>query len=214
VAVVVVVVVLGVLAWVVFATPLLGVRTVEVNGSTIVDDEAVRDVAAVRRGTPLARVDTGAVAERVRGLPSVAQVVVRRWWPDTLVITVQERSPVAVVADGSDYLVVDAAGVVFDRRPRRPDGLVLLRVDRPGPADPATRAALTVVAALTPRLLDQVRAVEAESATTITVRLTGGRAVVWGDADRSDVKAQVATVLVDRPGRVIDVSAPDVATVS
>jgi cell division protein FtsQ len=203
-----------VLAWVVFATPLLGVRTVEVNGSTIVDAEEVRDVAAVRRGTPLARVDTGAVAERVRGLPSVAQVVVRRWWPDTLVITVQERAPVAVVADGPDFLVVDAAGVVFDRRPRRPDGLVLLRVDRPGPADPATRAALTVVAALTPRLLERVRAVEAESATAITVRLDGGRAVVWGDAERSDVKAQVATVLVDRPGRVIDVSAPDVATVS
>jgi cell division protein FtsQ len=210
----VVVVLVGVLAWVVFATPLLGVRTVEVNGSTIVDAEEVRDVAAVRRGTPLARVDTGAVAERVRGLPSVAQVVVRRWWPDTLVITVQERAPVAVVADGPDFLVVDAAGVVFDRRPRRPDGLVLLRVDRPGPADPATRAALTVVAALTPRLLERVRAVEAESATAITVRLDGGRAVVWGDAERSDVKAQVATVLVDRPGRVIDVSAPDVATVS
>jgi cell division protein FtsQ len=204
---------LAALAWVVLATPVLGVRVVEVNGTTIAGPDQVRSVAAVPRGTPLARVDTGAVADRVGALPSVAQVVVRRWWPDTLVITVRERSPVAVVAAGSDFLVVDGSGVVFDRRHRRPDGAVLIRVARPGPDDPATRAALRVVAALTPALRERVRAVEATSATAITVRLRGNRAVVWGDAERSDTKAAVATVLVDRPGRTIDVSAPDVATV-
>jgi cell division protein FtsQ len=36
----------------------------------------------------------------------------------------------------------------------------------------------------------------------------------WGDAERSDIKATVATALLDRPGRTIDVTVPDVATIS
>ncbi len=54
----------------------------------------------------------------------------------------------------------------------------------------------------------------AETPTRIVLQLTDGRVIVWGDAERSDAKATVATALLDRPARTIDVSVPDVATTS
>jgi cell division protein FtsQ len=54
----------------------------------------------------------------------------------------------------------------------------------------------------------------ANSPTAIRLELTGGRVVVWGGADQSDVKARVATALLARPGKTIDVSAPEVAATS
>jgi cell division protein FtsQ len=208
------VVLLGALTWVVYGTSVLGVRQVEVIGTSIVDADAVRSVAAVTLGTPLARVDTGAVAGRVGQLAAVAAVDVSRSWPGTLVIDVTERMPAATVAMADGFVVLDAGGVVFQTVPKQPAGLVLLKVTTPGPADPATRAGLAVLAALTPTLRAQVVAVSVPSTTGIRLELAAGRTVIWGSAEQNDVKAQVATVLLARPGKTIDVSAPEVATIT
>jgi cell division protein FtsQ len=207
------VVVVAALAWVALATSVLGVREIRVTGSKIAGVERVRNVAGVAEGTPLARVDVDAVRTRVRTLPSVADVVVRRAWPTTLVIDVSERVAVASVAVNGGYLVLDAAGVVFTTATDRPQGLVLLQVARVGPAEPATQAALRVLAALTPALRSQLRELVADSSTRIRLELTGGRKVLWGDAEESEMKARVATSLLSNSVRTIDVSAPEVVTV-
>jgi cell division protein FtsQ len=119
---------------------------------------------------------------------------------------------VAVVAAGDAFVVVDAAGVVFNQVAQRPDGVVELGVASPGPEDPATRAALRVLAALTPELRAQTVAVAAESPYGIELRLTGERTVVWGADDQNEQKALVATSLLTVDAKIIDVSAPDVAT--
>jgi len=207
-------VVLAASSWVVWFTSVLGVRHIEVAGSQIVGADQIRAVAAVVDGTPLARVDTDAVGRRILSLPSVADVAVSRSWPNTLTIEVTERVPLAVVAVGRRFVVIDADGVVFNTVTARPAGVIVLRVASPGPDDPATRAALAVLAALTPTLRGQVTALVAESSTRIRLELTGGRIVLWGSTEQSETKAKVATSLLPRPGRTIDVSAPEVATVS
>jgi cell division protein FtsQ len=89
-----------------------------------------------------------------------------------------------------------------------------VKLARPGPDDVTTRAALRVLAALTPTLRGQLVALVADAPARIRLDLTGGRTVVWGDAEDSDTKARVATGLLARPGTVIDVSsAPDVVAV-
>ena len=50
--------------------------------------------------------------------------------------------------------------------------------------------------------------------TRISLELTDGRTVVWGDATDNDDKAIVATALLGQPGKTIDVSAPNVVTVN
>ena len=203
---------LGLLGWVAYGTSVLGVREISVNGATIVTADQVRAVAAVPLGTPLARVDTHAVAARVAGLAPVASVDVSRSWPGTLVIDVTERVAAAVVTLPTGFVVLDPTGVTFQTLPAAPAGIVALKVASPGPSDPATLAALHVLAALTAQLRSQLMAVSAPSPDAIRLELAGGRVVIWGGADQSDVKARVATALLARPGKTIDVSAPDVAT--
>lgn len=196
---------------IVYATPLLGVAHIRVEGATLVTPDEVRAAAAVAPGTPLARVDVAAVGRRVGGLPPVARATVTRSWPDTLVVRVVERTGVAAVPVGGRYAVVDATGVVFRTVAAAPD-LPVVKLARPGPDDATTRAALTVVAALTPQLRDLLVAVVADAPTRIRLDLRGGRAIIWGDATENEDKARVATSLLGRPVTVIDVSAPDVVT--
>ncbi|AVT32706.1 peptidase S33 [Plantactinospora sp. BC1] len=200
-------------AAIVYATPLLGFRTLRVVGTTLVTDDQVRQAASVTEGVPLARVDLDGVRARVAELPPVARVTVSRQWPNTLRVEVVERTPVAAVPQNRRFLVIDAAGVVFQTRSDRPAGLPLARLRTPGPDDTATEGALTVLANLTPELRERLVELVVEGPARITVKLRGGRTVLWGDASRSDAKAQVATSLLAREGETIDVRTPDVVTI-
>jgi cell division protein FtsQ len=215
-----VVVVVGVLL-VVYQTALFAVTTVRVEGAGgQLPASDVRRRAGVPVGGALASVDLHAVRDRVAGMAAVRSVAVDTDWPHTVVVTVTARTPVAAVSSpspagkaGAGYRLIDASGVVFGRVAGVPAGLPVLVTPHPGSREQATRAALEVLAALTPRLRQALVRVEAPLPTRVRLVLTGGRSVVWGDADDSARKAKVATVLLSRPGNVIDVSAPDVVTV-
>lgn len=197
---------------VVYQTSVFAVRDVRVDGTrTLAAD--VRTAAAVRPGTPLADVDLAAAARRVRALPPVRTAEVRRDWPHTVVVTVTERTPAAAVPHGRTVLLVDAGGVAFRTVATAPRGLPTVVVAHPGPADESTRAALTVLGALTPTLRAKLRRVEVPRPTRVTLHLTDGRTVVWGDSSRSTRKAAAATALLHEDGDTIDVSAPDLVTV-
>jgi len=102
--------------------------------------------------------------------------------------------------------------VAFSTVPTRPPGLPLVALATPGPADPATVAALKVLAALPDALKDHMTRLAADTPAGIRLELAGGRTIIWGDAERNERKATVATRLLREPVKVIDVSAPDLAT--
>ena len=197
--------------WVALETSTLGVRTVEVTGVQRLSAEEVRDAAAIPAGTPLARLDSGAVADRVARLAPVRRVEVNRDWPRTVRITVVERTPAAVQARGSAWVLVDRGGVAFDTVQKRPRGLP--RISAPvdeGP--PALRATLDVLEALPVAVREQVREVRAAGPDRVTLQLTRHRTVEWGSTERSARKAAVLAVLLSRKAKVYDVTAPDSPT--
>ena len=202
---------LGLAGWLALDTGLLGVQDVRVTGTERLDPAQVRAVAAIPAGTPLARLDTGSVADRLDRLPEVAAVDVVRDWPRSVTIRVRERVPAAVQARGTAYVLVDRSGVVFASVDHRPPGLPVVSapVDA-GP--PALRAALDVLEALPAAVRGSVRQVRAASAEEVVVQLSKGRTVRWGSPDRGARKAAVLAVLVTRKAHVYDVSAPDAPT--
>ena len=202
---------LGLAGWLLLGTGVLGVHDVAVTGTSRLDPAEVRSVAAIGAGTPLARLDTGAVADRLRRLPVVRTVDVERSWPRGVTIRVRERTAAAVQARGPAYVLVDREGVAFAPVQRRPAGLPLVSapVDA-GP--PALRAALDVLEQLTGPVREQVRQVRAATAEQVELRLTRGRTVLWGSTERGARKAAVLAVLISRKAQVYDVSAPDAPT--
>ena len=213
----VVVLVLAVAAWVVLASPLLAVRTVQVDGVPGGAGDEVVTAAGIEVGTPLVRVDTAAAAARVGRLPQVASAEVTRGWPGTVVVTVVERVPVAVVQTGGARRLVDAGGVLFETiTGPAPAGVVPLEVSAPGPDDAATRAALGAVTALPAEVRAELTGVAARTADDVTLTLTDGRTVRWGSAELTDRKAEVLGALLQQieagsiePGALLDVSTPD-----
>ncbi|GIF76909.1 cell division protein FtsQ/DivIB [Asanoa siamensis] len=208
-----VLVLLGLPVWLVLGTGLLGVRTVAVDGTSLVTPDEVRTAAAVPAGDPLARVDLAAVAARVGTLAPVEKATVTRDWPNGLRIEVVERSPEAVATAGKRFVVVDRFGVAFQDLRRRPAHLPLVRITDPRGNVDGVRGAVEVIASLTPALRRQLVEVGVSGPARITLKLTGGRTVVWGDASRSAAKATVTAGLLQRDGKTIDVSDPEVVTI-
>jgi cell division protein FtsQ len=205
--------VLGGVTWLIYGTPVLGVRDVKVVGVQLLTPGQIQDAAGVPADEPLARVDLDKVRSRVRALPAVDRVVVRRSWPSTLVVEVVERTPIAAVPAGKQFTLIDRSGVPYQTVTGQPPGLPLLRLSTPGPADQDTRAGLTVLESLSDELREQLLAVSVAAPAQIRLELKKDRTVVWGDDTQSDRKSQVATVLLRKATSEIDVSAPAVVTI-
>ena len=200
-------------AWVVLASTWLGVDRVSVTGLTRLQSAQVVEAAAVEPGTPLARIDTGAIEDRVAELAPVASVAVRRTWPGTLTVAVTERTPAVGVLKDGGFLLLDASGVPFATERALPEGVVRLQVNAPGSQDPATAAALEVHAGLPEALRTRVRILRAASPSAVVLLLNDGRQVVWGRPGGTATKAAAALALLSKPGSVYDVSAGDVVVV-
>ncbi|NEA36794.1 FtsQ-type POTRA domain-containing protein [Streptomyces sp. SID13031] len=198
----------GVIAWLFYYSSVLAVSGVKVAGADTVPVATITQVAAAPLGTPLAKVDLSAIAQRVRTIQSVSDAQVTRAWPNQLKIVVTERVPVVVVTDGSNFELVDATGVAFKTVPARPEGLPEALVV--GNRRAVTiRSVVTVSAALPEVLRSQVKSISAASPDSITLNLGSRVKVVWGSDDDSEQKAAVLSVLMKRDALVYDVSAPD-----
>jgi cell division protein FtsQ len=206
-----VVVPVAALLWLVLASPWLGVDDVEVTGTARLAPEQVLAAAAVEPGTPLARVDIGGVADRLRTeLPPLADVRVRRVWPDTLRLQVTERQPVAGVVREDGVLLVDAEGVGFATEPELPPGVARLELARPAADDPATQAALGVLRALPDWLRTQVAVLRAGTDADVELVLSDDRTVRWGAPGDADTKIAALGTLLQMEGTYFDVSSPGV----
>jgi cell division protein FtsQ len=200
------------LGLVLYFTPAMSARSIIVVGTGAVSRDEVLGAAQVRLGTPLLQIDTDGVADRVAAIRRVASARVQRQYPSALRITVVERVPVVVKDFPDGPHLYDRDGVDFATAPP-PPALPYLDVDNPGPTDPATKAALAVLTALRPEIVAQVGRIAAPSVASITLTLTDGRTVIWGTNERTDEKAQKLAALLTQPGRVYDVSSPDLPTV-
>jgi cell division protein FtsQ len=205
----------AVAGWLVLASPWLRVSTVRVVGASTLDPVLIERRAAVPVGTPLARVDLGALQQRVREIPQIAAVDVTRSWPHTVTIRVVEAQPVAVIRDGAGFGLVSASGQVYRTVAQPPAGLPLVANESAALAsDPGAQAALAVAVALgrdaPASLLRRVQSVRGLDAQDVRVKLRGGAEVRWGGALGTTAKAQALLLLIrTQPGaQRYDVASP------
>lgn len=190
--------------WVVGFTSLFSVRQIEVTGTALVGE--VTAAAALPSETPLARVDVEAIDARVRAIPQVADVSVSRVPPDRVVVTVVERTPVAVRAEAGSWQLIDRTGAAYllvDARPSLPT----LRASGPGEA-----AAVAVAASLSGDLAAQVEVISAATLDDVRLTLRTRAEVTWGSAEQSELKADVLEALLSTGAAAYDVSAPATPT--
>jgi cell division protein FtsQ len=205
-------------SYLVYGSPLLRADHVKVSGNSVLKDDQIIKAAHVSLGGALLSVDTGAVRTRLlKALPRIDHVDVERAWPHTVRLRITERTPSAVLKNGTHFTEVDRGGVRFATVDRAPRGVPLVQLTDPQAASVRQfgtkgllRAAIAVSAELPQSLSGHATAIRVGSYDGITVELSGGTDVMWGSSAGGARKAAVLTALMKaQPDAThYDVSAP------
>ena len=196
-----------------------------VLGATHTTPAAVLAAAGITSSTPLVDISPAAAAARIDRMPWVLRASVRRSWPDGVVVTVVERTAVAVVDGPAGPALVGRAGrVLAVGTAAQASQLPVIRA--PGPIGapgsslaPDARPALTVSAALPGSLAGRVQQIAADSSGQVTLTLDGGVTVDFGPAVEVAAKFESLVAVLADPtaaptgSAVIDVRAPGEPTV-
>lgn len=206
---------LALLACALAYTPILSVRSIQVEGAERVSSDAIVADLASQLGSPFPMVDESAIKAALVTYPLIESYSVEARPPSTLVVRLVERTPVGALDTGDGFTIVDAAGVIVESGPNRPVAFPLIAVDGGTEAEGFAPAA-AVLRALPDDLFARVDTVTAT--TTDDVRFTlrdSETTVVWGSAEESALKAYTLTALMGaQPGfDEYDVSSPSVAVV-
>ncbi|MFC2360090.1 MAG: cell division protein FtsQ/DivIB [Actinomyces dentalis] len=209
----------AVLVWAVVFSPLLALRAgdVTVTGSDgTIQAADVQRIVAAHEGTSLVRLDPAAMGREVAdSLVRVRAARVTRSWPHGLRVDLTMRRPIAVHEVEQGYEVLDSEAVVLETVPAPPSGLVTIAGQDGAEPDARAVAAVTgVVGSLDADTLARVDRGSAGSTGQVTLVLSDGARVRWGDASESALKARVLKVLLSQRASVYDVSSPHAPTTS
>ena len=199
-------------------TPLLDVDAVQVTGNERTPAEAVVAASGIGTGDQLVDLDLGKAGQSVADLPWVREAHLHRGIDGSVTVEVVERTPVAVVGEGADALLVDAEGRALGPAFGDPSHTAaLITIEGVGEGlDPGeflgegAADALAVAASLGSRLEVGLRlAVEDD-------RLTGvvdpGISVVFGDAGQLEAKIRALRTVLEQVdltcAATIDVRSP------
>lgn len=199
-------------SFIVAYSPLFAVQKITVTGTTSLDPAVVTQSLSEQLGTPLALVDQSAIKAALVTFPAVETYSVQARPPHELIVNIVERTPVGVVHTPAGYSLVDAAGVVLATTPEPPVGYPMFEVA--GELGESTfRSAGMVMLSIPPSIRSSVAKVTATTPADVTLTLAPtGTQIIWGNADDSQIKAQVLEkAMLTRPVdtvSVYDVSSP------
>ncbi|WP_314301897.1 cell division protein FtsQ/DivIB [Kocuria palustris] len=202
------------IVWGVFFSPLFSVRSLQVEGLSLTDQGAAEEALQPLEGKSMTRISSEEVESLLTQFPAVASVDTSASGSGTLRVEVQERIPVAAVEDGDGWQLVDREGTQLEQVTDSEQiqvPVIAGGTDVLGSEDWDTVS--SVLASLPSSLLEQVQTARAESGGVVMLELQDGVTVRWGDDTDSALKAEVLAELVDASEatgavEVYDVSAP------
>ena len=177
----------------VFFSPLLATQKITVRGASLLETTQVEQKLEPLRGVPLTRIDEKRVRELIGQDNVLRSVQVESRPPHELVVTLKERTAIAIVKEGETYHTVDTDGVSLMESSSEPSTsvpLVRLNGDDPQHSD-EFRTISTALSAMPAELLAQVKEASATSTSSITLTLRDNTTVQWGTAQESELKAKV-----------------------
>jgi len=195
-------------------SPILSVRQVDVTGAVHSDPQAVVRALGMGIGTPTIDVDGTVITVSILEDPWVASVDVDIMWPGSVLIDVVERTPVAPVLAGGQWVLVASDGGVIMVVPDPDVTDSMIAIDQgpllPGDAisDPAVLGALAFISRISQGGRSGARvSIEGEglAADVGSYRIRLGRPIDMAE------KAAVLEALLEtgiEPGASIDLIAP------
>jgi cell division protein FtsQ len=201
------------LAHLVLTTDALAVRRVSIDGNVRMSRGEILSVLDGLQGRNILTVDLEAWRGRLKGAPWIADATVRRIFPATIRVVVQEREPIGIGRIGDQLFLVDRTGTIIDEF-----GPVYAKLDLPiidglnagergggtlvDPVRAALAGRLLVSLERTPQLVRRLSQVDVSDARDAAVILDGDPVVIRLGyeqfAERLQSYVDVAETLRDR----------------
>jgi cell division protein FtsQ len=215
----------AVIAYAALHSSLFSARHVSIVGNQATTDQQILDASGMLAHPALLDIAVARDEAAIEQLPWIEKAVLHREWPDSVLITVTERNPVAKFSDGADLFgVLDETGRLLEISSSPPRGLVLLKIPEttvvPGRSLPRADAVLALVASAVPEsILHEVRTLEPTVTGAVVVLRSGATAELGQAADLVAKMTALATMLAT-PSVVlsahssIDLRVPDAPVVT
>jgi cell division protein FtsQ len=207
----VVALVLTLVGGVAFSVYTLRVDEIRVTGARTIDPKLIVQASGLKGGERILWIRLSSIARRIERLPAVASATAERSFPETVVLRVRERTPLARL--GPPGLAVDGDGRVF----ASPEAGRLPVVEGwTGKASPGSTLDATTVRVVDafeefPEALRR-RTARITIGPPLSLWLTDGTEIRFGTHDRLHDKAQVAVAVLAAEGanklEYVDVRAP------
>jgi len=173
--------------------------------------EELLKAVRLARGAPILAFDLDAARKRVESLPWVRRATVERMLPDTILLNVEERRPVAIWQHNGQFALIDDAGEVILRKgfERFADLIIVV-------GDEAPRHASKLIETLStaPELMPWVRAAVWVGGRRWNLRLKGDIDVRLPEIDPAGAWLRLAEYekahsVLERNVQVLDLRIPD-----
>ena len=171
---------------VVLASPIVAVRTVNVEGAKYADAALVRSVAESLKGKSVLTVDTKTAQQRLEGDPWIKSVRISTSLPSRVLIQINERTPVAwFLGVDNRARVIDENGLVLSVVEGRPTKYTWIEGTGPNLTPGASsaeayRAAGQLAMSLPPELAPMVKHLGVAGSEQITMTLKNGTIIYFG----------------------------------
>lgn len=180
-------------SFVVSRSSLLRLRHLEVAGTSSLTRAQVVRLAALSPSTNVLWFDAGAVERRLESDPWIATSTVSRRLPGTILVSVVERAPVAMIRDGRGFTLLAADGVTLGTvgaDPALPEIVFASGSTLPGGNAPAQAAAMAIAGLDGGRRPAILRAVI--DAGELSIELDGGTRIEFGGPSGIEAKTAAA----------------------
>jgi cell division protein FtsQ len=202
-------VILGVVTWwSLYQSKWFIAQEVTITGNSRLSAEQISAAAAVPIGNSLMSINPEVISEQIQALPEVKVATVERGWPHAVLITITERTPIAVAATASGYNLIDADGLNAGVVAAPPKGLLVIAAE---PDSPAMSNAIQALAAIPAEW--KITGLSAKTQDSVIATLSNGVVITLGSGERAADKVEVAEALMEKGYTIINVSAPDAPTV-
>jgi cell division protein FtsQ len=183
-------------------------QEVTITGNSRLSIEQISAAAAVPIGNSLMSINPAVISEQIEALPEIKIATVQRGWPHTILISVTERTPIAVAATASGYNLIDSDGMNAGVVAAPPEGLLVISAQ---PDSAAMTSAIQALASIPAEWA--ITGLSAATQDSVVANLGNGVVVTLGSGERAAEKVEVAQALIEKGFTVINVSAPDAPTV-
>ncbi len=192
------------------------IKTIRIEGRNLTPEEDLAKALGTSVGQPIFGFSVSAARDRIDALPFIDHATVARHMPDTVIVKIVERSPIAVWQDHGQFILINRAGErVPDQGLEGKNGQAFIKLPLVV-GEGANLAAATLTDALTanPAVKDFVVAAVRVGQRRWNLTLRDGATVLLPEGQEQAALARLAQYqaqfrLMERPVVSIDMRLPD-----